>query len=129
MSVMLQVLPALQVRRKLSSEVSGFHARRLLQQGAVEIELAILSPVTAQETVFLQAIADADAATVSDLTEGGITAISVSEPLSRSGTCGNDVCEVGEVCQGDEDAADCCIADCPNRLLECPGSSATSEVR
>ena len=128
MSLMLQVLPALQARRKLSSEVSGFHSRRLLQQGVVEIDLMILSPVTAQETVFVQAIADADAGTVSDLTEGDITGISVPGPLGRAGTCGNDVCEVGEVCQGDEDSPDCCIADCPNRLLECPGSSATSEV-
>jgi len=32
--------------------------------------------------------------------------------------CGNGQCEFGEVCGADD--TDCCIADCPNRYIECP---------
>lgn len=40
--------------------------------------------------------------------------------------CGNNVCETGEVC-GADDAA-CCIADCPNRYIECPTDEGNNQA-
>ena len=51
------------------------------------------------------------------VTPAGATVEEVAAPEVNP-VCGNSQCETGEVC-GADDAA-CCIADCPNRYIECP---------
>lgn len=50
---------------------------------------------------------------------GSVTFQGVSS-TSASGTCGNNVCEVGERCDARDSTVACCKADCPIPIADCP---------